>query len=302
MRCYMKQGNVSTASNPSGETKKPARRPLAGQNPGMTADEANKRPIATASAGVNEYANDNNQTYGSGQYNSNGYGSGQYGGGAYGGGYGTGYGGGAYGSRYGAGAYGGMSSYGGGYGGYGGGGYGGYGAGAYGGYGGGYGGAYGGGYGGGGYGSGYGGYGAGGGMYGGGMYGPTGPMSFDPNEPVNPAMSAWARIMRTLSDIVHFFGKISFLVDENTQALHFFVGSLLGMLDRGHVLYKEMSRIILKTMGYAVPERPPPFDPLRRGGGQYQNNRFDDAYNSVGNNNNANYNNNNNSFDGAWNG
>ena len=193
------------------------------------------------------------------------------GGGGYGGdfgGYGTGYGG------YGSG-YGGMSSYGG-YGSsmYGGGGvYGSrYGSG-YGGYGG-YGGMYGGGYGGGMYG-GYGGY--GGGMYGGGMYGPTGPMSFDPNEPVNPAMSAWTKIMRTLSDVVHFFGKISFLVDENTQALHFFVGSLLGMLDRGHVLYKEMSRIVLKTLGYPVPERPPPFDPLRRG--QQQGSMHNNGYN-----------------------
>jgi hypothetical protein len=155
-------------------------------------------------------------------------------------------GGGVYGSRYGSG-----------YGGYGG-----------------YGGMYGGGYGGGMYG-GYGGY--GGGMYGGGMYGPTGPMSFDPNEPVNPAMSAWTKIMRTLSDVVHFFGKISFLVDENTQALHFFVGSLLGMLDRGHVLYKEMSRIVLKTLGYPVPERPPPFDPLRRG--QQQGSMHNNGYN-----------------------
>jgi len=149
----------------------------------------------------------------------------------------------------------------------------------------------------------YGGY--GGGMYGGGMYGPTGPMSFDPNEPVNPAMSAWTKIMRTLSDVVHFFGKISFLVDENTQALHFFVGSLLGMLDRGHVLYKEMSRIVLKTLGYPVPERPPPFDPLRRGGqgGQYNNgynqNQSQPQYQQRNNNSGANFDEA--YMDGAWN-
>ena len=216
------------------------------------------------------------------------------GGGGYGGdfgGYGTGYGG------YGSG-YGGMSSYGG-YGSsmYGGGGvYGsryGSGYGGYGGYGGMYGGMYG----------GYGGY--GGGMYGGGMYGPTGPMSFDPNEPVNPAMSAWTKIMRTLSDVVHFFGKISFLVDENTQALHFFVGSLLGMLDRGHVLYKEMSRIVLKTLGYPVPERPPPFDPLRRG--QQQGSMHNNGYNHNQNQQEQQQQNNSSAnfdqayMDGAWN-
>ena len=176
----------------------------------------------------------------------------------------------------------------------------------YGGYGGGYGGGMYGGGNGGGYGGGmYGGY--GGGMYGGGMYGPTGPMSFDPNEPVNPAMSAWSKIMRTLSDVVHFFGKISFLVDENTQALHFFVGSLLGMLDRGHVLYKEMSRIVLKTLGYPVPERPPPFDPLRRGQQQGQQGQYNNGYNQNTNQQQYQQRNNNSSanfdeayMDGAW--
>ena len=224
---------------------------MTGQNPGLNDADVAVEPSTSYGGGGGGYGGD----FG-------GYGTG------YGSGYGTGYGG------YGSG-YGGMSSYGG-YGSsmYGGGGgvYGSrYGSG-YGGYGG-YGGMYGGGYGGGMYG-GYGGY--GGGMYGGGMYGPTGPMSFDPNEPVNPAMSAWTKIMRTLSDVVHFFGKISFLVDENTQALHFFVGSLLGMLDRGHVLYKEMSRIVLKTLGYPVPERPPPFDPLRRG--QQQGSMHNNGY------------------------
>ena len=220
---------------------------MTGQNPGLNDADVAVEP-STSYGGGGGYGGD----FG-------GYGTG------YGSGYGTGYGG------YGSG-YGGMSSYGG----YGSSMYGG-GGGVYGsrygsGYGG-YGGMYGGGYGGGMYG-GYGGY--GGGMYGGGMYGPTGPMSFDPNEPVNPAMSAWTKIMRTLSDVVHFFGKISFLVDENTQALHFFVGSLLGMLDRGHVLYKEMSRIVLKTLGYPVPERPPPFDPLRRG--QQQGSMHNNGY------------------------
>jgi|TARA_B100000073_G_scaffold287502_1_gene249360 peroxin-13 len=64
--------------------------------------------------------------------------------------------------------------------------------------------------------------------------------------------------MQSLSSVVHLFGKISFLVDENTQALHFFIMSLLQLLDRGGHLYGELSRVILKAMGYPVPPRPPP--------------------------------------------
>ena len=142
------------------------------------------RPTTGENPGLTSEAEPAAEAYGGGM---------SYGGG--GGGYGGGYGiDGGYGSRYGSGygsGYGGVSSYGGG----------GYGSSMYGG------GMYG-----SRYGSGYGGYGGGygGGMYGGGMYGPTGPMSFDPNEPVNPAMSAWSKIMRTLSDVVHIFGKISY--------------------------------------------------------------------------------------------
>ena len=159
---------------------------------------------------------------------------------------GTTYGGAPYGgnSMYGGyrgGLYG-NSMYGGGYGGYGG--HGGYGGGMHGGYG--------------GYGGGmYGGY--GGGMYGGGMYGqpPMGPYGPGGPPPGAPPLTGWQALMHSLSSVVHLFGKISFLVDENTQALHFFIMSLLQLLDRGGHLYGEMSRILLKAMGYPVPPRPP---------------------------------------------
>ena len=150
---------------------------------------------------------------------------------------GTTYGGAPYGgnSMYGGyrgGAYG-NSMYGGGYGGYGGGVYGGYGGGMYGGH--------------------------GGGMYGGGMYGqpPMGPYGPGGPPPGAPPLTGWQALMHSLSSVVHLFGKISFLVDENTQALHFFIMSLLQLLDRGGHLYGEMSRILLKAMGYPVPPRPP---------------------------------------------
>ncbi len=32
--------------------------------------------------------------------------------------------------------------------------------------------------------------------------------------------------------VVHFFGRLSFLVDENAHAVHFFVHALLQLLDR----------------------------------------------------------------------
>jgi peroxin-13 len=111
----------------------------------------------------------------------------------------------------------------------------------------------------------YGGYGGGmygghgGGMYGGGMYGqpPMGPYGPGGPPPGAPPLTGWQALMHSLSSVVHLFGKISFLVDENTQALHFFIMSLLQLLDRGGHLYGEMSRILLKAMGYPVPPRPP---------------------------------------------
>ena len=162
-------------------------------------------------------------TYGGAPYGGNsmygGYRGGAYGNSMYGGGYG-----GYCGGMYGGGMYGG---------GYGGGMYGGYGGGMYGGH--------------------------GGGMYGGGMYGqpPMGPYGPGGPPPGAPPLTGWQALMHSLSSVVHLFGKISFLVDENTQALHFFIMSLLQLLDRGGHLYGEMSRILLKAMGYPVPPRPP---------------------------------------------
>ena len=104
------------------------------------------------------------------------------------------------------------------------------------------------------YGTSYGGYGG----YGPGPYGPYGPGG--PGGPPHggPPATGWQALMQSLSSVVHLFGKISFLVDENTQALHFFIMSLLQLLDRGGHLYVELSRVLLKAMGYPVPPRPPP--------------------------------------------
>ena len=231
-----KTAPVPTASNPTGATPPPPARyretGTAVSNPAST--------TLNAAAGVG--------AYGAGAYGGMNSGYGGYGG--MNSGYGGGYGGmgstyGGYGSSYGGmgggyGGYGGMSS---GYGGYGG-------MSSYGGMSG-YGGMYGGGY--------------GGGMYGqrgmmgmGGMMGPgMGPMGgpMDPHGPTPPP-TAWQRILKSLSGVVMFAGKMSWLVDENAQAMHFFMTAMLQLLDRAGLLYGELARFVLRLLGYKVPPRP----------------------------------------------
>ncbi|KAL6770338.1 PEX13 [Auxenochlorella protothecoides x Auxenochlorella symbiontica] len=111
------------------------------------------------------------------------------------------------------------------------------------------------------YGAGGGMYGAGGGMYGGGMYGQGGGMygqpgllgggPVDPNNPHAPPQppSGWQAMLAGLGGLMHFFGRLSFLVDENAHAVHFFVSALLQLLDRAGSLYGELARFILRILG-----------------------------------------------------
>jgi hypothetical protein len=39
-------------------------------------------------------------------------------------------------------------------------------------------------------------------------------------------------MLHMVGGVVHFFGRLSFLVDENAHAVHFFVHALLQLLDR----------------------------------------------------------------------
>ncbi|XP_010672281.2 peroxisomal membrane protein 13 [Beta vulgaris subsp. vulgaris] len=147
----------------------------------------------------------------------------------------------------------------------------GYGSGMYNSFGGGYGGMSGGTYGssmyrgglGGGLGGGYGGGMYGGGMYGGGMYGggmggtmggygmgmggPLGPQ--DPNNPPPSPPGFWISFLRVMEGVVNFFGRISLLVDQNTQAVHFFMSALLQLFDRGGMLYGELARFVFRILG-----------------------------------------------------
>ncbi|KAJ7296997.1 hypothetical protein O6H91_01G041300 [Diphasiastrum complanatum] len=164
--------------------------------------------------------------YGSTSYNRP-YGSLGYNG--YGGTYGADYRGSYLGNSYGS-SYGGM---------YGGSPYGGYGGGLnnrYGGYG------------------GMGGYNMGGPMVPYGGYGPGDPNNRDGGSPPRPA-SFWESVLRAMHGVVNFFGRISILVDENTQAIHFFITALLQLCDRAGVLYGELARFVLRLLGFRTRAR-----------------------------------------------
>ena len=130
-------------------------------------------------------------------------------------------------------------------------------------------------------------YGGGGGMYGGGMYnsgfgGPMGGYGMgmgpygeqDPNNPYGPPSSPpgfWISFLRVMQGVVNFFGRISILIDQNTQAFHMFMTALLQLFDRGGLLYGELARFVLRLLGIRtkpskvqgpVPEGlPAPHDP-----------------------------------------
>ncbi|XP_010258482.1 PREDICTED: peroxisomal membrane protein 13-like [Nelumbo nucifera] len=113
---------------------------------------------------------------------------------------------------------------------------------------------------------GYGGLYGGSGMYGGGMYnggfgGPVGGYGMgmggpygeqDPNNPFGAPPSPpgfWISFLRVMQGVVTFFGRISILVDQNTQAFHMFISALLQLFDRSGVLYGELARFVLRLLG-----------------------------------------------------
>uniref|UniRef100_A0A6N2LEY1 Uncharacterized protein n=1 Tax=Salix viminalis TaxID=40686 RepID=A0A6N2LEY1_SALVM len=167
-----------------------------------------------------------NSGYGSGTYGSGTYGSGTYGS-SYGGVGGL-YGGGMYGNSMNRGGYGGL-----------------YGSGMYGG------GTYN-----SGFGGGMGGYGMGMGGYGMGMGGPYGVQ--DPNNPFGEPPSPpgfWISFLRVLQGVVNFFGRLSILIDQNTQAFHMFMTALLQLFDRSGMLYGELARFVLRLLGIRTKPR-----------------------------------------------
>ena len=99
----------------------------------------------------------------------------------------------------------------------------------------------------GGYGGGMGGY--GGGMYGSGMRGMMGPGGgLMPGDPNGGPPSAWQALLGTINGAMMFFGRLSFLVDENAHAVHFFISALLQLLDKAGSLYGELARFVLRIL------------------------------------------------------
>lgn len=120
------------------------------------------------------------------------------------------------------------------------------------------------------YGGGYGGS----GMYGGGMYnsgfggsmggygmgmGMGGPYANqDPNNPYGAPPSPpgfWMSFLRVMHGVVNFFGRVSMLVDQNTQAFHLFMSALLQLFDRSGMLYGELARFVLRILGIRTKSR-----------------------------------------------
>ncbi|CAM8947756.1 unnamed protein product [Rhodiola kirilowii] len=109
----------------------------------------------------------------------------------------------------------------------------------------------------------------GGGMYGGGLGGPMGGYgmgggmggpygSQDPNNPYGQPSQPpgfWMSFLRVMEGVVNFFGRISILVDQNTQAVHMFMSALLQLFDRSGMLYGELARFVLRLLGIRTKPR-----------------------------------------------
>lgn len=92
------------------------------------------------------------------------------------------------------------------------------------------------------------------GGYGMGQVGPYDHANQDPNNPFGgsppSAPSFWQSMLRVMHGVVTFFGRVSILVDENTQAVHFFITALLQLFDRSGLLYGELARFVLRLLGF----------------------------------------------------
>ncbi|KAK8688662.1 hypothetical protein V6N13_087415 [Hibiscus sabdariffa] len=58
-----------------------------------------------------------------------------------------------------------------------------------------------------------------------------------------------------MQGVVNCFGRISILIDQNTQAFHLFMTALLQLFDRGGLLYGELARFVLRLLGIKTKPR-----------------------------------------------
>ncbi|XP_062111207.1 peroxisomal membrane protein 13-like [Humulus lupulus] len=94
------------------------------------------------------------------------------------------------------------------------------------------------------------------GGYGMGMGGPYG--AEDPNNPYGASPSPpgfWISVLRVMQGVVNFFGRISILIDQNTQAFHLFMTALLQLFERSGVLYGELARFVFRILGIKTKSR-----------------------------------------------
>jgi peroxin-13 len=68
-----------------------------------------------------------------------------------------------------------------------------------------------------------------------------------------PGRTKWQMTLDSLHGLMTFFGRISFLMDENAHAVHFFITALLQLLDRASFLWGEVARFVLRLLGYKRP-------------------------------------------------
>lgn len=68
---------------------------------------------------------------------------------------------------------------------------------------------------------------------------------FDPQQPPPAPPTSWQTMLHGLGGVVHFFGRLSFLVDENAHAVHFFISALLQLLDRSTLFSGVASAALL---------------------------------------------------------
>ncbi|KAF4355969.1 hypothetical protein CsatB_013116 [Cannabis sativa] len=108
----------------------------------------------------------------------------------------------------------------------------------------------------------------GGGMYNGGMGGQMGGYGMgmgggpygaeDPNNPYGAPSSPpgfWMSVLRVMQGVVGFFGRISILIDQNTQAFHLFMTAFLQLFERSGMLYGELARFVFRILGIKVKSR-----------------------------------------------
>ncbi|KAF8393767.1 hypothetical protein HHK36_019965 [Tetracentron sinense] len=58
-----------------------------------------------------------------------------------------------------------------------------------------------------------------------------------------------------MQGVVTVFGRISMLIDQNTQAFHMFMSALLQLFDRSGMLYGELARFALRLLGIRMKPR-----------------------------------------------